>query len=90
MHGQPVKVVAAEIITQDSGEPMMESGRYYSDEAKVPGIEIEYLDEGHVIGDTLGGVSNAYNITPQYSTLNRYRNQVYEKCDSYCWWCNKF
>jgi hypothetical protein len=43
----------------------------------VPGTEREDLDEGHVIADSLGGVSNAYNITPQNSTLNRHGNQVY-------------
>lgn len=76
-HGQLVRVVAEEIIIQNSGEPLMDSGRYYSDEAKVPGVEDEDLDEGHVIADSLGGVSNAYNITPQDSVLNRHGNQAY-------------
>lgn len=76
-HGQLVRVVAAEIILQDDSEPMMSSGRYYSDEAKVPGVEHDQLDEGHVIADSLGGVSNAYNITPQDSTLNRHGDQAY-------------
>lgn len=35
------------------------------------------MDEGHVIADSLGGVSNAYNITPQESTLNRHGDQAY-------------
>lgn len=76
-HGQLVRVIAAEIILQDDSEPLMESGRYYSDEAKVPGVEHDQLDEGHVIADSLGGVSNAYNITPQDSTLNRHGDQAY-------------
>lgn len=77
-YGQLVKVVAKEIILQDdSTEPVTSSGRYYSDEAKVPGVESSSLDEGHVIADSLGGVSNAYNITPQNSTLNRHGNQAY-------------
>lgn len=77
-HGQLVRVIADEIILQDdSSEPVLSSGRYYSDEAKVPGVESEYLDEGHVIADALGGVSNAYNITPQESTLNRHGDQAY-------------
>ena len=76
-HGQLIRVIAAEIILQDDIEPLMESGRYYSDEAKVPGVEHEDLDEGHVIADSLGGVSNAYNITPQDSTLNRHGDQAY-------------
>ncbi|MCR1824937.1 DNA/RNA non-specific endonuclease [Terrisporobacter muris] len=77
-YGQLVKVIAKEIILQDdSKEPVTSSGRYYPDEAKVPGVESKYLDEGHVVADSLGGVSNAYNITPQNSTLNRHGNQAY-------------
>ena len=77
-HGQLVKVIAKKIILQDeSNEPVLSTGRYYSDEAKVPGVESPTLDEGHVIADSLGGVSNAYNITPQNSTLNRHGDQAY-------------
>lgn len=77
-YGQLVKVVATEIILQDDyTEPVTSQGRYYSDEAKVPGVERDDLDEGHIIADSLGGVSNAYNITPQNSTMNRYGDQAY-------------
>ncbi|NRG44826.1 DNA/RNA non-specific endonuclease [Bacillus sp. CRN 9] len=77
-YGQLVRVIADEIILQDdSSEPVLSSGRFYSDEAKVPGVENHYLDEGHIIADSLGGVSNAYNITPQDSTLNRHGDQAY-------------
>ena len=77
-HGQLVRVIADKIILQDdNSEPVNSSGRYYSDEAKVPGVESDSLDEGHVIADSLGGVSNAYNITPQNSTLNRHGDQAY-------------
>lgn len=77
-YGQLVRVIADEIILQDdSNEPVLSSGRYYSDEAKVPGVESDDLDEGHIIADSLGGVSNAYNITPQESTLNRHGDQAY-------------
>lgn len=77
-YGQLVRVIADEIILQDEEkEPVLSNGRYYSDEAKVPGVESKYLDEGHVIADSLGGVSNAYNITPQNSTLNRHGDQAY-------------
>lgn len=77
-YGQLVKVVAKVITLQDdSKEPVTSNGRYYSDEAKVPGVESSSLDEGHVIADSLGGVSNAYNITPQNSTLNRNGDQAY-------------
>ena len=77
-HGQLIRVIADEIILQDdNNEPVTSSGRYYHDEAKVPGVESDVLDEGHVIADSLGGVSNAYNITPQDSTLNRHGDQAY-------------
>lgn len=77
-YGQLVKVTAEEIILQDDRtEPVTSDGRYYHDEAKVPGVEQPDLDEGHVIADSLGGVSNAYNITPQNSTLNRHGDQAY-------------
>ncbi|MCK6207710.1 DNA/RNA non-specific endonuclease [Bacillus infantis] len=77
-YGQLVRVLADEIILQDdSTEQVTSSGRYYSDEAKVPGVESDVLDEGHIIADSLGGVSNAYNITPQDSTLNRHGDQAY-------------
>ncbi|GGC97466.1 hypothetical protein GCM10007216_30300 [Thalassobacillus devorans] len=77
-YGQLVRVVADEIILQDDKtEPVLSSGRYFSDEAKVPGVESDVLDEGHIIADSLGGVSNAYNITPQESTLNRHGDQAY-------------
>ncbi len=77
-HGQLIRVIAEEIILQDdNNEPVLSSGRYYSDEAKVPGVESDVLDEGHIIADSLGGVSNAYNITPQDSTLNRHGDQAY-------------
>ncbi|CQR46416.1 hypothetical protein BN1058_00676 [Paraliobacillus sp. PM-2] len=77
-YGQLVRVVAEEIILQDdSTEAVLSTGRYFSDEAKVPGVESDILDEGHVIADSLGGVSNAYNITPQENTLNRHGDQAY-------------
>ena len=64
-------------LQDDATEPVNASGRYCNDEAKVPGVEEPDLDEGHVIADSLGGVSNAYNITPQNSTLNRHGDQAY-------------
>ncbi len=70
-YGQVVKVMAKKITLQDESKEPTTDGRYYEDEAKVPGTERGDLDEGHIIADSLGGVSNAYNITPQNSTLNR-------------------
>lgn len=76
-HGQLVRVVAKKIVPQnDNTEDVNSSGRYCGDEAKVAGVEASDLDEGHVIADSLGGVSNAYNITPQNSTLNRTGKQA--------------
>jgi len=77
-HGQLVRVIAKKIVLQnDATEDVSRDGRYYSDEAKVPGVERADLDEGHIIADSLGGVSNAYNITPQDSILNRHGDQAY-------------
>ncbi len=77
-HSQLIVVIAENIILQDdSTEPVTSSGRYYSDEAKVPGVESATLDEGHVIADSLGGTSCSMNITPQNSTLNRHGDQAY-------------
>ena len=69
---QLVKVTAKKIILQDdSKEPVNDDGRYYPDEANVPGTKDKGMAAGHVIADSLGGVANAYNITPQNSTLNK-------------------
>lgn len=77
-HGQLVRVTAAKIILQDDSKEPVKNGRYYSAMANVPGVGVKYdNDRGHVIADSLGGVSNAYNITPQNSTLNRHGDQAY-------------
>ncbi len=77
-YGQLVRVMAKKIMLQDdSTESVTSDGRYYHDEAKVQGTELADYDQGHVIADSLGGVSNAYNITPQNSTLNRLGDQAY-------------
>ena len=58
-YGQLVYVIADEITLQnDDIEPVNSNGRYYNDEAYVPGVEATNLDQGHVIADSLGGVSN--------------------------------
>lgn len=78
-HGQLVRVWAKEIIVQDdSVEDVNSDGRYYSRMADVPGVGADTgYDRGHVIADSLGGVANAYNITPQEATLNRHGDQAY-------------
>jgi hypothetical protein len=77
-YGQLIRVEAKNITLQNPNtDHVLSSGRYYSDEANVPGTESPTLDKGHVIADSLGGVSNAYNITPQDSTLNRHGDQAY-------------
>ncbi len=77
-YGQLIVILADKITRQNERtEVLLGEGRYCSDEARVPGTESPDLDQGHVIADSLGGVSNAYNITPQDSTLNRYGDQAY-------------
>lgn len=77
-YGQLVYVIADKITLQNpKTEKVLANGRYYKDEANVPGTERKDLDKGHVIADSLGGVSNSYNITPQDSTLNRHGDQAY-------------
>ncbi len=77
-YGQLVHVLADEITLQDhDNEPVTSKGRYYPDEANVPGTERSDLDQGHIIADSLGGVANAYNITPQDSMVNRHGDQAY-------------
>lgn len=73
-YAQLVEVSAKELFLQN--ESNLINGRYCEDEAKVKGTESKTLDEGHVIADSLGGVSNAYNITPENSTLNRTGEQA--------------
>lgn len=75
-YGQLFHVDAKEIILQDDDKEINGEDRYCNDEAKVPGTEEADLDEGHVIADSLGGTSNAYNITPQESYLNRQGTQA--------------
>ncbi|MGL6007826.1 MAG: DNA/RNA non-specific endonuclease [Culicoidibacterales bacterium] len=73
---QLVYVNAPEVTLQTDDELAEGKKRYCNDEAKVPGTEAKDLDEGHVLADSLGGVGNAYNITPQESQLNRYGQQA--------------
>ncbi|WP_338001049.1 DNA/RNA non-specific endonuclease [Neobacillus terrae] len=77
-YGQLIRVEAKKITLQNpNSDHVLSSGRYFADEADVPGTESPTLDKGHVIADSLGGVSNAYNITPQDSILNRHGDQAY-------------
>ncbi len=77
-YGQLFRVTADKIILQDDFlEPVLDSGRYYLDAANVSGTERATFDKGHVIADSLGGVANAYNITPQDSILNGHGDQAY-------------
>lgn len=68
---QLVRVQAEEITLQRDNENLTDKGRYCTDEARVPGTQRAELDQGHVIADSLGGVSNAYNITPQATEVNQ-------------------
>ncbi len=76
-HAQLIMVTARKVIPQDDrSEAVLENGRYYEDEANVKGTELREYDQGHVIADSLGGVANAYNITPQESYVNRKGEQA--------------
>lgn len=71
-YGQVTEVTAKNIVNQNpETETLNSQGRYYANEAKVKGTELKDMDEGHIIADDLGGVANAYNITPQHYTVNR-------------------
>lgn len=75
--GQVYQVIASDLFLQtDDIEDVNSKGRYCDDEANVPGTELSNFDEGHIIADSLGGSSNAYNIVPQESNLNRYGTQA--------------
>lgn len=52
-YGQLVRVLADEIILQDEDNEPTTNGRYYSGQAKVPGVELSNYDGGHVIADSL-------------------------------------
>lgn len=67
---QLVYVEAKNLIIQNEDDTLLIKGRYCKNEAFIPGCESPYLDQGHIIADKLGGVSNAYNITPQAKYLN--------------------
>ncbi len=76
-HAQLIMVRAKEVRPQnDRVEPVTKRGRYYKDEARVKGTELKAYDQGHVLADSLGGVANAYNITPQDSYVNRRGEQA--------------
>jgi hypothetical protein len=77
-YGQVIKVIAKEIVIQDdSKEPVKNNNRYYNSVADMVPEGVSDYDNGHIIADCLGGVANAYNITPQNSTLNRHGDQAY-------------
>lgn len=78
-HGQLVEVFAKKIVVQDdASEQVTDAGRYCERMADVPGVGKEAgYDRGHVIADSLGGESNAYNITPQQAELNRHGDQAF-------------
>lgn len=78
-HGQLVEVFAKKIVVQDdASEQVTDAGRYCERMADVPGVGKQAgYDRGHVIADSLGGESNAYNITPQQAELNRHGDQAF-------------
>ncbi len=72
-HEQLVFVEADKIIIQNDTleAEWMEGGNRYSDGvAKVEESETWRMQKGHVIADSLGGTSTAYNVCPEDETLN--------------------
>lgn len=67
-YGQLAYVTAASIIPQYKSEEQA-NNRYCDGQANVDQAYDPY-NRGHAIGDALGGVSNAYNIFPQLSSVN--------------------
>lgn len=75
-YGQLSSVWAEKIKPQDDAhEDVTKDGRYCNSQADVPGVGVGDFERGHAIADSLGGVSNAYNITPQNRELNRQGKQ---------------
>lgn len=74
-NGQLTEVYAGQLEEQHPEEEL-DNKRYCPSQANVPGVKKDVYDRGHVIADALGGVSNAYNITPQDSKLNRSGEQA--------------
>ncbi len=75
-NSQITDVYAKNIRLQSEDELSANNSRYCQDEANVYGTEKENYDQGHIIADSLGGVSNAYNITPENSYVNRFGAQA--------------
>lgn len=73
-YGQLVYIHADQLILQQKSEEHYKH-RLCKDEADVAGTKAKNYDQGHVIADALGGVSNAYNITPENSYVNRAGHQ---------------
>ncbi len=73
---QQVVYAFAKEIELQNGDEESSNGRLCADEAKVKGTELDNYDEGHIIADSLGGVSNAYNITPEDAYINRFGEQA--------------
>lgn len=77
-YGQLTLVEAAQIIPQSESEENVVWGysgdgkelRYCKSEARVIGSEPSKYDRGHVIADSMGGVANAYNVTPEIEYIN--------------------
>ncbi len=67
-YSQLVYVTASQLVQQYKSEENSDN-RYCSAQANVYDLATGY-NRGHVIGDQLGGVSNAYNIFPQLEYVN--------------------
>lgn len=71
---QLVWIHANKITLQNKHEHLVHN-RYCNSQAKVSGTSSRNYDRGHGIADSLGGASNAYNISAQNSFVNRHGAQ---------------
>lgn len=77
-YGQLTLVEASQVIAQNENYEDVVAGRsglgaelrYCKTEAQVTGSKPAEYDRGHVLADSMGGVANAYNITPQIEEIN--------------------
>lgn len=74
-HKQLIRVSAQRLVLQNKNEHLVH-GRYCMRQASVAGTASPRYDRGHAIADSLGGTSNAYNITAQDAYTNRRGNQA--------------
>jgi hypothetical protein len=76
-YGQLVRVTAKEIVLQDDKtEPVKSNGRYYDDQADVPGTERADMDKGHIIADCSACSCDCGEHPANKILINKITNQL--------------